>query len=385
MLVPPDNFGLVEPGVYRCLKLEADHVPFIETLQLKSLVLLDAAKPPRTLREFLEEKQVELFNLGGLKILSHLRGLSSSDKKEEELEPVLLDKGKANDAWMLIESSMMAAAFEVIFNKTKHPTLIVDSSLTLVGILRKIQKWNFNSIVNEFRIYTGDSSKNNYNAQNFFELIQLHLVPYEVEPRRKSLAKAPSPRIKPEEKSDEPDQDHEEAVDDVSLDDFEDEVDEDLLLALPQIPANLLKLVEERKHDGKELPEKLPTQRPHRHPSVNENLYLNAPQQPRKLSTDSKFLRSNCTKFRNPSFSGLSISPGRRPSLEASLRYFRLNSDKSELKPKEKFNYRYYCAQDPVHMKGVDVLRLRLPAEDKLPDWFVSGRNYWESLFGRKE
>ncbi|KAM9916820.1 hypothetical protein OXX80_013467, partial [Metschnikowia pulcherrima] len=46
MLIPPDNFGMVEPGFYRCSKLEADHLPFLETLQLKSLILLDVAKPP---------------------------------------------------------------------------------------------------------------------------------------------------------------------------------------------------------------------------------------------------------------------------------------------------------------------------------------------------
>lgn len=453
MLVPPDNFGLVEPGVYRSSKLEADHIPFIETLQLRLLVLLDAAKPPRTLRGFLEEKKVELFNLGGLKISLHSHGYGGSSKDSErtepplpqrlprlDLEPILLDKKSSSDSWMLIESNMVAGAFEVLLNKTKHPTLVVDSSLTLVGILRKIQKWNFNSIVNEFRIYTGDSSKNNYNAQNFFELIQLELVPYEVDQclrRRDDVSRRGSNRhslpqlailsvddtaiLSPAVVDDEEDEEHNSVASDdggsLPLSDLEDELDEEMLLASPQIPANLLKLVEQRKHDDKndineindindindKSSDSTPLHSPvassadlskclnaHRHASVAANdlahlAYPPAVPQRRKSSADSRFLRSATSRLRYPSFSGLSLSPGRRPSLESSLRLFKFNHDRASAaealqKAKDRCNFRYYKSLDPVPMKGIKVLKLRLPPEEKLPDWFINGRNYWENL-----
>lgn len=47
MLVPPENFGIVETGIYRSTKLESENFPFLQTLDLKSIIILDTEKPPR--------------------------------------------------------------------------------------------------------------------------------------------------------------------------------------------------------------------------------------------------------------------------------------------------------------------------------------------------
>ena len=191
MLVPPENFGLVELGVYRCSKFELDNLPFLETLNLRSIVLLDAEKPPRSLESFLSANNIALYNIGGLKISNHHHtGINSGagDEYEEwrhrklisDIESIdLSSRDNRNDLWMLIEKNLILRAFELILNRNKHNLLLVDSLLTLVGILRKIQRWNFNSVVNEFRTYAGSSSKNNYFAENLLDLIQLELIPYE--------------------------------------------------------------------------------------------------------------------------------------------------------------------------------------------------------------
>ena len=54
MLVPPENFGIVETGIYRSTKLESENFPFLQTLDLKSIIILDTEKPPRSLSNFLE-------------------------------------------------------------------------------------------------------------------------------------------------------------------------------------------------------------------------------------------------------------------------------------------------------------------------------------------
>lgn len=397
MLVPPDNFGLVEPGIYRCSKLEADHFPFLATLQLKSLVLLDAAKPPRTLKTFLEENNVDLYNLGGLKITNHhhtgtgkdLASLEKSDsltsigvEKKDEIEVILLDPHKLkNDSWMLIEFNLIVGAFEILFNKTKHNLLLVDSSLTLVGILRKIQKWNFSSVVNEYRIYTGNSSKSNYSAENFLELVQTELVPYEAKreesERKREDSETPKPmpfkqlpmhRVSLDETNDEDDT--------ASFDDFEDDLDDDLLSASPQIPANLLKLVEQRKIDEKASPSTLPDFR--RGGARNNSVDILQAHQRRKSSVDSRYIRANNNRFRNPSFSASSLSPGCRSSFETNLQLFKLGKGKNIEERAEREHKYYKPHMNGVQVKGVEVIKLRLPAELKLPDWFIRGRNYWE-------
>lgn len=369
MLVPPENYGLVEPGVHRCSKLEAENFPFLSTLRLNLLVLLDAAKPPRTLSAFLEENKVSLYNLGGLKIRNHQITGKESDKDDSskslssssQIPVVLLRRGKStNDQWMLIEKNLLIEALELLFDKTKYPMLIVDSSLTFVGILRKIQRWNFSSIVNEYRIYTGNSSKNNYNVENFLELVQCELIPSEVQHKRE-----PESHRNTKGSLDESAMDDDNSAFAV---DYEDEIDEDVLSASPQIPANLLKLVELQQ--GEKLPSGSPGARMYtgRHSSYEHSHAR------RKLSVDSRYIRNNNNRFRNPSFS-LSISPGRRPSLESGLRQFKLERERSA-KSQENLNFKYYRpAEVPDQTK---VIQFRLPEESKLADWFVSGRDFWE-------
>lgn len=425
MLVPPDNFGLVEPGVYRCLKLEADHMPFLATLQLKSIVLLDAAKPPRNLKAYLEENEVRLFRLGGLKFSSHGNfnkenekpGSSQLSVSHGDIEVIDLDRGsnsennKETNSWMLIEPGLIESALEIMLNKTRHNVVFVDLSLTLVGILRRIQKWNFSSIVNEYRIYTGNSSKNNYNAENFLELIEIEMIPYEVdqwlrskrekglefEGRTLSISSAGSQRrLKPS--LDEGNLTNDD--DNTSVDDYEDDMDDDLLLASPQIPANLLKLVEQRKQDDQGsapqtppehrissllLEKGLPTSANSRHNSISGD-GINLAAHRRKLSMDARFTRPANIRFRKPSFSELQRSPGRKPSFETSLRHYRIERERSggieELAlTKEIYGFQYYKPRATALSSFVEPIKIHLPPEHKLPDWFIQGRDFWESLY----
>ncbi|EGW30953.1 uncharacterized protein SPAPADRAFT_141685 [Spathaspora passalidarum NRRL Y-27907] len=335
MLVSPNNFGVVEPGLYRCSKLENDNLPFLSTLNLKSIIILDAEKPSRSINNFIEHNKIELFNLGGLKISDRTRNKTDDEEEEEEEDLTgtegtternvrrhsrtrstpgehrgsitekqstknntidiisLGSKRNKTEQWMVIEKNVIIQAFELILNNHKYPMLVVDSTSTLIGILRKIQKWNFNSILNEYRIYMGSSNKNNYFAETFLELIQIELVSYEVSnfnsmkqqqqqqqqlPQHKySKSKdmyQPQPRhsidletdlsptnhmkspyLMPTSRRDslKPPSMHrvsidEDISDDASVDDMDD-LDDDLLSASPQIPENLLKFVEERKQD----------------------------------------------------------------------------------------------------------------------------------------
>jgi len=59
-LVPPDAYGIVEPGVYRSNVLQPSNFAFIATLQLRKVLILSPEMPTRAVAAFLEENRIEL-------------------------------------------------------------------------------------------------------------------------------------------------------------------------------------------------------------------------------------------------------------------------------------------------------------------------------------
>lgn len=401
MLIPPDNFGVVHKGVYRCSKLEGDHLPFLETLKLKLLILLDVAKPPRTLKTFLEGNKVDVYNLGGLKISNHPSTESGLDLPADksvhggekyavgpeysEIRSVLsdIDKAKKNDLWMIIEKNLIVAALEVLLDKTEHGVLLVDSTLALVGILRKMEKWNINSVINEYRIFAASSSKICYNVEVFLECLQIELVPYEVDPKQEDIDFASSksqlglqpPILRNCFSLDEglTTGDDEDVL---SIEDYEDDMDEDLLSASPQIPANLLKLVDQRKFDDFS-PCSFPDTRKgsvcgSRNSSVDA-AHASTNRQIRTSLVESRHFQARNNRFLDLQFQN-SFSP-QRPSFETSTRHFKMERALGEDLHKER--HKYYL---PLSSKrdNFGVIKCRLPPEHKLADWFIRGRDFWE-------
>ncbi|EGV60583.1 hypothetical protein PSN45_001650 [Yamadazyma tenuis] len=482
MLVPPDNFGLVEPGLYRCSKLDSDNFPFLETLNLKSILLLDAENPPRPLKTFISNNNIDLVSLGGLKVSNHnhtgnnnrnvtnresnynenslpdggsgthSNSSSASNSRNgsrsgsETTSPVILSQGtfpketnlqminlnvasKKNDQWMLIEKNLIKKAFEILLNTTKYNLLIVDSTSTLVSILRKIQKWNFNSIVNEFRIYNGQSAKSNYYAENFLELIDIELVPFEIDQlnqflkmQQEQLQKTDDLISKSPElarsgsfnhsgsfsfRDDENlwDGDTKELIDD-------DDIDDDLLSASPQIPVNLLKIVEKKRNNSIELSDDDKSVTPGtspRHIASNANCSPMSTDalttaakhywDKRKPSLDAKITRPiHNSMFRNSySNSGFPSPMSARSSFEninsphlrrasrgerKSIKMEDIN-DLEEKRLRGKYEFKYYKNMNKynVNFDNVGYIKLRLPPSNKLPDWFIRGRDFWEESY----
>lgn len=63
MLTPPEQFGIVEPGLYRSDTLHPSHFPFIRSLNLKTAILLTPELPSRAMSNFFEENQIRLIDL----------------------------------------------------------------------------------------------------------------------------------------------------------------------------------------------------------------------------------------------------------------------------------------------------------------------------------
>ncbi|KAG0011812.1 hypothetical protein BGZ81_001967, partial [Podila clonocystis] len=63
MLTPPEQFGIVEPGLYRSDTLHPSHFPFIRSLGIKTAILLTPELPSRAMSNFFEENNIRLIDL----------------------------------------------------------------------------------------------------------------------------------------------------------------------------------------------------------------------------------------------------------------------------------------------------------------------------------
>jgi hypothetical protein len=157
MLVPPENFSMVENGIYRSSKLDAINISFLKSINLKSIVWINEEKPSRALRHFIGENQVKLFHMTN----------SGTLLEEDEIVNVKYQE------WMVLKPGLISKAIETIMDVFNQNCLVMDTSEVIIGILRHIQRWNYSSILSEYRLY---ARKTSYKAEIFLELIKLELI-----------------------------------------------------------------------------------------------------------------------------------------------------------------------------------------------------------------
>lgn len=143
---------------------------FLSTLQLKTIVSLNPARPPRTTRIFAQENNIELVHLG--------------------LQPWR----NASD-WSIFAKELAQDALTYIVDKRNYPLLLIDATGGFIGILRHIQNWAFTSILMEYRDFAGDY-KTSYKTEVFLELQNFRVISHEeAVRRRKSIEQGLRPTI----------------------------------------------------------------------------------------------------------------------------------------------------------------------------------------------
>ncbi|AET40865.1 Oca4p Ecym_7007 [Eremothecium cymbalariae DBVPG len=183
MLVPPANFGIAEEGIYRCSRIETINLSFLEVLTLKSIVFVGGQEPSKFFREFFERCNVQLFVIKRVQTSSTLAPPRNSVTKEQPVEESDFSSGcqsvsqyklSDSDDLMIIKSTSLQKIFRLIMDTTNHNTLLVDKTSVVIGLLRRILKWNISSIISEYRLYTGKNS--NYFAETFLEVINVNII-----------------------------------------------------------------------------------------------------------------------------------------------------------------------------------------------------------------
>ncbi|KAJ3362331.1 hypothetical protein GGF32_006166 [Allomyces javanicus] len=173
LLVVPDTFAQVEPNVYRSGMPAAAHIPYLRTLHLKSVLVLSPDLPPRAVLAFLDEQKIELIHLGQPHAWRPTLG-----------SPSTLSSTAASSSppatWRPVPEELIKEALELVLDASRtHPVLVccttgVHETGVLVACLRRMQRWNFNSIVAEFRAFSFPSAR--AMAEQFVELFDDSLV-----------------------------------------------------------------------------------------------------------------------------------------------------------------------------------------------------------------
>ncbi|XP_027367175.1 tyrosine-protein phosphatase DSP3-like [Abrus precatorius] len=137
VLVAPNNFSMVDEGIYRSSLPQPSNFAFLKTLNLRSIIYL-CPEPysPQNL-EFLRSHNIQLFHFG----IEGKTDLSVSAVKDTILE-----------------------ALKVLIDVRNHPVLIhcnrgKHRTGCVVGCLRKLQNWCLSSVFEEYERFAGAKSR----------------------------------------------------------------------------------------------------------------------------------------------------------------------------------------------------------------------------------
>eukprot|EP00842_Homolaphlyctis_polyrhiza_P006456 jgi/Hompol1/6811/HPOL_005104-RA len=127
-LTLPEAYGIVEKNVFRSSSLQPQSYGLFK--HIRTLLSLAPEAPTKSLQSFVDDNKINLVHLGFQQLV------------------------KPNASWRPVSEELIKEALELLLDATSHPILImctsgVHETGTLVGCLRKLQGWNFNSIVVE--------------------------------------------------------------------------------------------------------------------------------------------------------------------------------------------------------------------------------------------
>ena len=127
-LFPPENFAMVETGVYRSAFPRSKNIPFLRRLRLKTVIALVPEEVSDTMTRFYASQ--------GTRLIKH---------------------GTDGNKWPFKEigEAEFVAALRDVLNPANQPTLIhcnkgKHRTGSLVGVLRKVRGWALSSIFAEY-------------------------------------------------------------------------------------------------------------------------------------------------------------------------------------------------------------------------------------------
>ncbi|KAL9248273.1 hypothetical protein vseg_021615 [Gypsophila vaccaria] len=149
VLIPPINFSMVEEGIYRSGFPDISNFPFLETLNLKSIIYLCTESYPEEHLKFLESRNIHLFQFG-------IEGTKDS-----------------------VPEDLISKALRILMDTQSYPVLIhckrgKHRTGCLVGCLRKLQNWCLSSVFEEYQRFAGTKArKTDMNFMEAYDILRL--------------------------------------------------------------------------------------------------------------------------------------------------------------------------------------------------------------------
>ncbi|GAA93822.1 uncharacterized protein L969DRAFT_84731 [Mixia osmundae IAM 14324] len=158
-LVPPENYAMIAPCIYRSSFPKKKNFPFLKSLGLKSVLTLILEEYPEQNLKFLQDENIKFLQFG------------IPGNKEPFVQ---------------IPDEMIKEALVAIFDTRNHPMLIhcnkgKHRTGCLVGCIRKMQQWSHTSIFEEYRRFSEPKARSM--DQQFIELFDIRDVWMEIDER----------------------------------------------------------------------------------------------------------------------------------------------------------------------------------------------------------
>lgn len=163
-LTPPPQFAIVEPHLYRSGRFGEAHCPFLTGLHLRSIVYLDNPAEHAIgshVRSWAAEQGVEIVNVGAAVFGAAAAAAggsggvasSSSSMSEWATSPYLTSS--SSSTFLSLYSELVRGALEHVLSAAHAPCLLmchngVALCALVVGCLRRMQRWTYTSLLDEF-------------------------------------------------------------------------------------------------------------------------------------------------------------------------------------------------------------------------------------------
>lgn len=151
-LIPPTNFGIVEEDLYRSGMPNELNFPFLERLQLRTIIYLSTEDPSDKFSDFIDDHDIHVINLSST----------------ESITP-----------WKPMDEELVLSAMEILLDGANYPIYVLcrqgrHRTGTVIGCMRKLQMWSLSSIFEEYHRHA--EMKGRLQNEQFIELFDTDLI-----------------------------------------------------------------------------------------------------------------------------------------------------------------------------------------------------------------
>lgn len=192
LVEPPSLFASVAPQIYRSATPTPANHSFLRSLQLKTILSLTAELPSPSLTAFCKKRSIRFLHFGlkrwGSEELLILN--SPSTEPDDPLDLSFLHTTQSASSFLTtlpthssptLTEQLVKDSLQILLTSSYHPVLVTDTSGiheigVLLGCLRKLQRWNFATILLEYRHFAGNRAR--ATNERFVEMFDTDLVVY---------------------------------------------------------------------------------------------------------------------------------------------------------------------------------------------------------------